>query len=219
MKISRYLFMLATGTAAFAVGLGWVSIAKYLLDDAPSADADMCFYEPSAQPVALDTTSFTVSDVETVQAREDDKRKFDPEGYYALSGAVPDEFSGFAYFYIENNDFNEDKSEQSQLSAPSGSVLILDDQGEPETFLNMNFISIGGGKIRFETEKYGGLSYRFVGDFLEQGNFQDLEEKLDNEGKYIPNQVLLGTLTEQKGSTSKSIKTTFQWFISAGCGQ
>lgn len=217
MKISRYLFMLATGTAAFAVGFGWVSIAKYLLDEAPSADADMCFYEPSAQPVALDTTSFTVSDVETVKAIEEKKRGFDPEGYYAISGKDPKGFERFAYFAIVNKDW-ENSSFEIVSKAPEGWVVTVDSNYVRSNDLVMKSISIGEGKLFFETETMDGVSYKFAGDFIERGNFTDMEKSYDEDGYYVEPEVLEGVLTKiQNGKEISTEKLRYHWINEIKC--
>jgi hypothetical protein len=98
-------------------------------------------------------------------------------GVYKInSKIIPKEFSDFEYFYFDklpNQDTDNPRRDSENRVFIRGKVKLKNNQILMLKWAFVRSISINGDDdnykdIEFETEKVGGLSYRFKGEFLEE---------------------------------------------------
>lgn len=239
MKIRCHVFAAAVGSAALITGLGCVSFFQLFRSNVETVETieteAYCEQQVPLDKTDLDNIKMNYPDVvfspetdslppipvESDEEPEAEKQKFDPEGHFyiirEIREKIPKQFEDVHLFYIENKD-NSSPDNYRKPIAPKGAVSLFRECGEAGTEYQFTRISIGGGQIEFETEKIDGVSFEFSGRFLETRNFQNLEDNYDDNGQFIHNEVLQGTLVmKRKGKVIVKASLKFGWFFEPGC--
>lgn len=203
MKIKTHIFRLAAGLAAFAVAVVVFSTFDFLRTQ---------IFAPRPGKAVVESVSEFAPAPLTVEIKEPAKRvdpvivkesesDFDASGEYYFSGDTPKGFADFEYLEIIARDY-ETASEEF-----TGGIPIVP-KGLVQTKSKHKFarISIGGKQIAFETEKAGGVSYRFTGQFRGEESCLTGEETFD----------LKGRLMKMKNG-KKIAETNAEFVVSCGC--
>ena len=182
MKIKTHLFRLAAGFAAFAVAVVVFSAFDFLRTQifAPRpADAVVeSVSEIAPSPPAIEIKELP-KNVEPVIVKESEF-DFDASGEYYFSGDAPKGFADFEYLEIVARDYETESEEFT------GGIPIVP-KGSVQSKNKHKFarINIGGKQIAFETEKAGGVSYRFTGQFRGEESCLTEEETFDLKGRLV----------------------------------
>ena len=197
MKIKTYLFLPAVAVATFLFGIS-IFFAGQFFQKIFSAKEQKI--EPSAQlkadPVAVENLVYppklmlletpVIEQAENKDnAEQENEYEFDATGDYYLIGSTPKGFEDFENLMIETRDYENVSEENNWLGAP------IPPKGRAylgwEKRLELVRLNIANKQISFETEKKNGISFQFIGKFID-GEKIEMEEYTDYavlEGKLI----------------------------------
>ncbi len=212
MKFNKFLLNFAVGSAALLFGLTWVGVYQYFVGT-NAVQPHTCFLTKTVKMENADSSKFDIGNPESVlpinfeedkltspHVDEDNAAMFDAEGYYFVLDSDAKKVGDFEGFTINNKNFKVSANDKNygNAVAPSGYVSADKDY-------KFTKVSIGNGKIEFETEPINGVKYIFSGKFLVEGNFYTLDENA---------KVVTGTLTKIDGDAATSSKAvTFGWSL------
>jgi hypothetical protein len=216
MKMKIYLFRFAVAAAAFVFGISVFSVRQYFqsvlqieeqkTESAAPAKIELVTKEESTSPapnLAL-TETLVIEQANKDEAEEKYEYEFDAAGSYYLIGKAPKGFEDLETFVIETSDY-ESSSEKNNWEIvsipPKGSAYP--DWEKQIDFVRLN---ISNKQISFETEKKNGISFQFVGKFIES------EVEMENYTAYA---ILEGKLTKTKNG--KKIAERNVKFGDGGC--
>jgi hypothetical protein len=211
MNLKNYFLCAAVGFAAFGVSLGVLDIGRYV----------QAFFSPSEiKQDSLETlkveetiSSPQVFREETVteivsETDENTERKFYADGDYYIIGNKPKGFKDFEILEVITRDYSTISEANDYMGAPippKGSVTV-------KKKFNFTRINIADKQISFETQKKNGISYQFVGEFIEE---EAIEIK-DQTGEYTDYAVLKGRLKKMRDGKTIA-ESDVKFAASHGC--
>lgn len=203
MKIKIYLFRLAAALTAFIFAVTVYSALGFLRAKisaprpAETIQESVPVAEIAPPVIKIKAPPENIAPVIAEESESD----FDASGEYYFSGDAPKGFADFEYLEIVARDYENEAEEFT------GGVTIA-----PKGFVHgknkhkFARISIGGKQIAFETEKVGGVGYRFTGQFGGSESCLTEEETV----------ALKGLLMKMKNG-KKIAETKAEFDISCGC--
>lgn len=203
MKIKTHLFRLATGFAAFAVAvvvfgaLDFLSAQIFAPRPAETIVEAVSEITPAPPVVEIKEPTKIVEPVIVKESEPD----FDASGEYYFSGDAPKGFKDFEYLKIVARDY-ETESEEYTAGIPIVPKGFVHGKNKHK----FARIAIGGKQIAFETERAGGVSYRFTGRFRGEESCLTEEQTFD----------LKGRLMKMKNGV-KIAETAAEFVVSCGC--
>jgi hypothetical protein len=188
MKLRIFVYRLAAAATAFILGVGFFSVGQYF--QTPETDAVQPAVEQETVSVTP-RTMFVPFPVEPttggiIGSQEDTKREFDAAGDYYIIGDLPKGFKDFDGLSIETKNYEKASAENDYVGMP------IPPEGYVSTKKKFKFarINIADKQISFETEAKKGISYKFVGKFID-------EEEI-TVGEYPEYIVLKGRLVKMR---------------------
>lgn len=186
MKIKNYLLKLTVGIAAFVFGFGAVSIWQFFQTRAIEI-VNKYYVTEKFEPIGndwgnvrqnysaieskltVDLSGFVNENSTEETNNIEHLKNFDPSGYYYFTGENhPKDFEDFQYFALWIEDLNIEAEVDSVPVLSKGHLLMgVDDETSIPFDYKQLFVSPKG--VTFSTEKINGISYRFSGIFLKNG--------------------------------------------------
>ena len=203
MKIKIYLFRLTAALTAFVFAIVvYSAFGFFRAQIAAPRPAEIVKESVPVAEIAAPAVEFKApsENVEPVIVQQSES-EFDASGEYYFSGDAPKGFKDFEYLEIVARDYETESEEYA------GGIPIAP-KGLIQTKSKHKFarIGIGDKQIAFETEKAGGVSYRFTGQFRGEESCLTDEETYD----------LKGRLVKMKNG-KKIAETNAEFVVSCGC--
>ncbi|MEO8072721.1 MAG: hypothetical protein ABI686_05690 [Acidobacteriota bacterium] len=195
MKAKIYLFRLAVGFAAFVCGVGFFAVGRYFQTAFLVKEQKVELVAPA--PILTEQTETSVIEQTDVAAdsEENSKYEFDIDGYYGIIGELPKGFNdygvtgklpkGFEDFgeigitTLNYENASEENGYEGTPVPPGGYVWTDREYKFAKINVNNKYMS-------FETYTIKGVSYKFIGKFLEKAPFWKLDEqKPVLEGRFV----------------------------------
>lgn len=215
MKCRNFVFSLFVGITALFIGLAAVGVYQFFFGNSDQATysnlktvekVDFDINDPnSVLPLDYEEDKLTSPSVD-----ETNEAYFDPEGHYHFLSEPPVDFEEFFYIAINNKNFDVEATDPKygELTTPRGHAILQTENNQVQ-YLDFDKLSIGNGKIQFETETANGIKYEFDGEFLVKGNFYTLDEDTE---------VLKGTFVKSKnGKQIAKSDVNLGWNLEIGC--
>lgn len=222
MKMKIYLFRFAVAAAAFVFGISVFSVSQYFQSlfsakeqktesIAPvkieTVNIEELVYPPrnieQAENPVIEQTESTGSSV------KENEYEFNAEGDYYIIGDLPKGFKDFDTLSISTKNY-ENISEENNWEGvpipPTGYVFTK----KEFKFVRIN---IANAQIAFKTETKKGISYEFVGEFIEE---EKIEFKDKNGEEYTQHAVLKGRLKKMRDG-KQIAESKVKFGISEGC--
>lgn len=186
MKIKNYLLRLAVAFTAFVFGIASFSVGRYFQSAFLTKEQKVESVEPVKTEEIIypqhiieqaNTPAFEQTDA-AADPEENTEYEFDVTGDYYIIGDLPKGFEDFGEMSITTTDYENVSEENDYKGTPI----------PPEGFVFMkkkyNFarINIANKRIAFQTETKKGISYKFIGKFIDDQNYSD-EDYTDLEGR------------------------------------
>lgn len=217
MKMKIYLFRFAVAVAAFVFGISLLSVGRYFQTvfsakeskaEAPvPVEVEMVKAEDLIYPPIVQPETTLIETAKTAQEPEEETAyKFHAHGEYYIIGGATKVFEKFDYLYIETLDYEKASVENDHMGIPIPPKGVISSETGKE--LNLVRINISNELISFETEKKNGVSFQFVGKFIDEE-----ELKIDEYTHYV---VLEGILTKMKNG-EKIVERSVQFGYMDGC--
>jgi hypothetical protein len=210
MNFKIFLFRLTAIVTAFLLGVGFFNAAQYVQSFFPAETATVqpvvkqeIVFAP--EPVGMASVVINSKDVAKV---EDTRPEFSAEGDYYIIGDLPKEFKDFDTLSITTTSY-ENASAENNYEA-----VAIPPEGFIATNKRFNFkrINIADKQIAFETETKKGVSYKFVGEFIDE---EKIEYKTAEGYDFTEYAILKGRLTKIRDG--KKIAETEVNFAAGGC--
>jgi len=191
MKFQKIFLCVAVALTAFGVSCGLFEILRYLTaDSAPKAEPVSAVVEKtvSADTMPPEVTVFppppaapTVSETEKKDEDETDYADY-PDGEYYIIGELPKGFKDFDSLIVQTTDYSlasaENNYKEVQI-APKGYVYA-------KQKFDFRRIAVSRKRLSFETVTIKGVSYKFVGKFVEETiDMGEYMEHVELEGDLI----------------------------------
>lgn len=218
MKLQKIILCVAVALTAFGVSLGLLEIGKYLLTAYSPETVEETAVLPileKQQPVLAenqpdDITVYPFRNMLSPQATAaaDPKIESEPEpetykgGEYYIIGKLPKGFKDFDNLSVETIDYaivQPGNNYEEFYIPPKGSLYMK----KEFKFIR---VSVSNERISFETKTIKGISYQFVGKFV--------DERIDMD-EYWEHAELEGQLTKLSGG--KKIAGSKVKFAVGGC--
>ncbi|HEX8735830.1 MAG TPA: hypothetical protein VF721_10930 [Pyrinomonadaceae bacterium] len=206
MKLKDFLFRLAAILTAFMLGVGFFNAAQYVQSFFATETAPVQQQALSVPPRPAPTVIFAAPET-VADSKEATETEFYAEGAYYIIGDAPKGFEDFSNIGIITTDFAAEQAPESyDNQIPPKGFIFTDEK------FNFTRINIGNRRITFETETKKGVSYKFVGEFIEE---KTIEYKTADGSEGIDYAVLKGRLTKWRGG--KKIAEAKANFAVGGC--
>jgi hypothetical protein len=211
MNSIKYLFRLVAIVTSFLLGVGFFNAAQRLQSFfqtetatvQPVRKQETLFVPPRAVPSPLvEPTPFVVTETFPV-SDENTEAEFSAEGDYYIVGDLPKEFKDFNTLSITTKSYENVPAEDNYdgVSIPPEGFITTNKQ------FDFQRINIAGKQIAFETETKKGISYMFVGQFIEE---ERIEYKTVEGYDRIEFAILKGRLTKMRdGKKAAEIEARF----------
>jgi hypothetical protein len=200
MKFRIYALRVAVALTAFGLSLGLFEIGRFLTADSQPKTEEV----KTTQPVEKELPAILspevavfppgVEQTPTISPTETEEKtvyEFDGGNDYYIIGKLPKGFRDFENLSIVTRDY-ENASEENNYEAvpipPKGFFLTKKE-------FNFTRIKIANKQIAFETEAKNGVSYQFVGEFIEE---EAIEVKDKDGNEYTDSAVLKGRLKKMR---------------------
>jgi hypothetical protein len=185
MKIKIYLFRLAVAFTAFVFGIGFFNVGQYFQSVFSTKEQKV----ETVVPVKIEEITYPPDVIEHANApvfeqtdaadsEENIEHEFDATGDYLINGDLPKGFEDFGELSITTNDY-ENVSEENDYKGnpipPEGFVFVK----KKYKFARIN---IASKQIAFQTETKKGISYKFIGEFIDDHDYSGEEGYADLEG-------------------------------------
>ncbi len=187
MKVKTYLFRFAVAFTAFIFGISFLYVGQYF----------QSVFSPQGQKISeivkIENHTFpqhiieqlhnsVIEDTPAPDSEENTENEFDASGdYFNISDKKvkrPEEL--WEITILATDDILSDENEyKGNPIAPEGFVYT-----RARKEFNFTRINIGNKQITFQTETKKGISYKFVGRFLDEQNYNK-EDFADIEGSLI----------------------------------
>ena len=212
MKIKTYLFRLFVAVAAFIFGVGFYNSGLYLQSLFPSTGetaTSFCplFEQEIAVVPIVENLPVTGQNDSASDSHGDGRYDFDATGDYYIfdseskPAALPKAFSDFEEISITTRDYANASAENDY----AGDAIPPRGYVQAKKAYNFVRINVADRKIAFQTETKKGISYKFVGNFIDNSNNSATDEYYDLEGH----------LTKMRNG--KKIAETKLKLIAGGC--
>lgn len=209
MSLNTYMFRFVVGVTAFVFGIGLFNFGQYFKELSKTEKKEVAAVQPittqlktaPTPPVVEVSVEQTIS---TVESEEKPVYEFDAGGDYYIIGDLPEGFKDFEGLSITTKNYENASAENDYAGVPV----------PPEGYIYMKKefkfvrINIADKQISFETEDVRGISYQFVGEFIE-------EEEIKN-GEYSDYAVLKGRLSKMKNGL-KIAESEVKFAYAHGC--
>jgi len=168
MNLKNYLFRLAAILTAFMLGVGFFNAAQYqpsifqtpeTAEAQPLVKQETVFVPPRPVPTVIFAAPETVAD-----SKEETEAELDAGDEYYIIGDLPKGFKDFDILDITTRNYenlNAENDYQGTPIPPEGYVLT-------KKKFKLVRINIANRQITFETEAKDGISYKFVGKFIDE---------------------------------------------------
>ena len=176
MKLKVYLVRLAIGAGAFACGVGSINFGQYLnsifqpeKDTAAAAAAAVC---PATEQQTLFVPAGALLPPPAIADSEQSApSEFDASGDYYIAGERPKGFKDFDGLSVLTVDYETQLEEYPYYAAIPPEGFAQSASGKHK----FARISVGGiaKQLAFETEAKKGVSYKFVGKFLDEMKYDE----------------------------------------------
>lgn len=215
MKIKIYLLWMAVAVLTFVFGISVFSVGRYIQSffsakvqttelaepaKVEEINVDAIIFPP--RKIEQTETSITPMMEKTVDSEKETEYEFDAEGNYYIIGDLPKGFKDFDALSITTNSYENGYNDTT--IPPEGSIFIK----KEFKFVRIN---IGNKQIAFVTETKKGISYEFIGEFI--------EEKIKHTTNYgyeiTENAVLKGRLKKMR--EGKKVAESEVHFALGGC--
>lgn len=194
MKLRVFVYRLAAALTAFVFGVGIFNAWRYFqtpeetvvaVTALPLNKQETIFLPPPVEPFSAAVVDSTE---DAKEAEEETEPEFITEGAYYIIGNQPKGFKDIDGLEIIATDYADELPPESYNGR-------IPPKGYISTNKEFNFtrINIGNGRIAFETETKKGVSYKFVGEFIEG---EKIEYKTAEGVEYVDYAVLKGRLTK-----------------------
>jgi hypothetical protein len=185
MKTKHYLFRFAVAFTAFIFGIFFFNAWQYISSAAQETETEIATIQPVSQPeiAAVPPPVAEMTIIETTSATDLDENveyQFDGSGDYYITGDLTKYFTDVEQITIITHDYtnaSEENNYQGTLIPPKGSIWAKKEY----KFARIN---IANKQISFETQARKGISYKFVGKFVDYNQCSQ-EEYADLEGRLI----------------------------------
>ncbi|HEX8247754.1 MAG TPA: hypothetical protein VF599_06265 [Pyrinomonadaceae bacterium] len=166
MKIKNILFRLAAVLTAFMLGVGFFNAAQYGQMFFTTREATAIKQEAlSVPPRPVPTVIFAAPET-AAYSEEETETEFDAGDMYYIIGNLSKQFKDFDNLVVTTRDYRN-SSEKNDFRGdpipPKGYVLTKEVKK-----IKFARINIANRQISFETEAIAGISYRFVGKFIDK---------------------------------------------------
>jgi hypothetical protein len=177
MKIKNYLFRFAVAVVAFISGLGIFNLGQYfqsvfqtkqqkIESAAPVKNEQIRIEELIYPPRNVEEVKTPISEqtVTNTESEEKAEYEFDAGGDYYIIGDLPKGFKDFDTLSITTKNYesvSEENNSQGISIPPEGFVLTKKE-------FKFARINIADKQIAFKTETKKGISYKFVGKFINE---------------------------------------------------
>lgn len=204
MRIIRRMLYVAVALVTLSLGIGVVAGVR-LTYAAMLSLATSYRAKPLAEPLSKIADSPQLVTPEFVSDEScggvDSASSFDPTGDYSLDAdVVPKTFADIEYLTIQTREYYQENGEYlDRPIVPSGSIRT-------KTELKFARLAVGDSDLTFQTDTVNGVSYRFVGRFLREENFESEAEMPDLTGRLIK-------ITNGKWAAEMDAK----FYIQCGC--
>ncbi|MGI8640639.1 MAG: hypothetical protein ACR2MG_11935 [Pyrinomonadaceae bacterium] len=181
MKIKIYLFRLVVAFTAFIFGISFFSVGQYLKSVFQTKKQETVAIQPVIKQEILSAPPVVQPTVTTADSRENTVSEFDGTGDYYIIGDLPKGFEDFEDLNITTRDYenaSEENDYQGTIIPPEGFILTKKEY-------KFTRINIADKQLAFETETKKGISYKFVGKFTDEANYEEDEEYVVLEGRLI----------------------------------
>ena len=218
MKLRIYALRVAVALTAFGLCVGLFEIGRYLTADSqPNAEEVKTVQSvekelPDILPTEVAVFPPRVEQTPTISPTETEEKtvyEFDAGNDYYIIGKLPKGFRDFENLSIVTRDY-ENASEENNYEAvpipPKGFFLAKKE-------FNFTRINIANKQIAFETEAKKGVSYQFVGEFIEE---EAIEVKDKDGNEYTDYAVLKGRLKKMRDG-KKIAESEVKFAIMHGC--
>jgi hypothetical protein len=201
MKLRAFVYRLVALPAAFILGVGFFNAGQYLQSFfqtpetaaavQPAVKKETLYVPPWVAPSPLyDPTRYAAPEP-AADDKEEAKPEFSPDGDYYIIGALPKGFRDVEFLNIATKNYDNASEENNYEGVPippEGHILT-------EKKFDFDSINIDGKKISFETETKKGISYKFVGEFIEE---EEIRSKAADGDEYSEYAVLKGRLVKMR---------------------
>jgi hypothetical protein len=217
MKLRVFVYRLAAVVTAFILGVGFFNAARYAQAFFRASEIDAVeatvkretlFFPPRVEPSQLIEARLSAPPEPVADDKEETQPEFSPDGDYYILGDVPKGFKDVEYLNVTTT---------SERAAPENNYEIV--SVPPEGYLwnekkfDFDSINVSGKRISFETEAKKGVSYKFVGEFIDE---EKIPRKSDNGEEYFEYAVLKGRLIKMRDG-KKIAESKVKLGIVEGC--
>jgi hypothetical protein len=208
MKIKVYVLRLTVGLFAFGLAIGLLNVGRYLKSVWQTKPEQIAALRLSVEKETANVkTLIQNAEIELSKAEETSNSEpygFDAFGDYFIPGDAPTGFKDFGIISIETRDYENYTDE-----FPNGVPIPPTGYVNAGRKFNFKRINIANRQIAFETESSKGISYKFVGKFLDEITYDDITDS---------NLILKGRLTKmQKGKKSVGAEVNLAIDNTCGC--
>jgi hypothetical protein len=191
MNLRKYFLCAAVALAAFILSCGLIDFGRYLqtlfkAEEKREETVRTLTVEEITYPHPVVKSEISRTEEQIVSAEPE----FYTEGDFYIIGDLPKGFKDFRILRIITHDYEKASVENNYEGVPIPPEGYLEAKKE----FNFTRIKIADKKISFETETKGGISYRFVGEFIEA----EMIEVKDKDGEYTDYVVLKGRLKKMR---------------------
>jgi hypothetical protein len=223
MKLKNFLYRLAAILTAFALGVGFFNAAQYLQTffQEPEIETvetvvkrETLIFPPRVEPASLIEAKLYAQPEPIADSKEEREVKFSADGVYDIIGNLPKEFKDYISLDITTRSYEDVAAENRYVGdpiPPEGSLSTSEKSSKDVTF-DFKRINIADKQIAFETETKKGVSYKFVGEFINEEKIEYKTAKGYEQTQYA---VLKGRLT--KWRDGKKIADIEAYFSEGGC--
>lgn len=218
MKLKNYVLRVAVALTAFGLCVGLIEIGRYLTADSYLKTEEFKAVQsvekksPVNLPleVAVSPPRFEQPpEISSLVTEEKNGYEFDAGSDYYIIGNLPKGFRDFENLSIVTRDY-ENASEENNYEGvpvpPKGFIFT-------KKQFNFTRINIANRQIAFETVAKKGISYQFVGEFIEE---EAIEVKDKDGYEYTDYAVLKGRLKKMRDG-KKITESEVKFAIMSGC--
>jgi hypothetical protein len=215
MNLKIFLFRLAAVVTAFVLGVGFFNAAQYLQSFFQATETatvqpeqETVFVPARVEPSPLiEPTPYIVYGTFPA-SNESTEAEFNADGVYSIIEDLPKGFRDFDTLSITTKDYEGASAEnnyQAVAVPPEGYIFT-------KKLFRFARINIADKQIAFETETRKGISYKFVGEFIDG---EKIEYKNAAGVEFTEYAVLKGRLT--KLQDGKKVAEIEAHFATGGC--
>ena len=218
MKLKNYVLRVVVALTAFGLCVGLFEIGRYLTADSHLKTEELRTIQPvekelpenlPAKPAVFALRDEQTPIISPTETEEKTEYKFDAGNEYYIIGKLPKGFRDFESLNIVTRDYanaSEENNYEGMPIPPKGFFLTKKE-------FNFTRINIANQQIAFETEAKKGVSYQFVGEFVEE---EAIEAKDKDGYEYTGYAVLKGRLKKMRDG-KKIVESEVKFAILHGC--